>query len=182
MKEVVQSLVDDGLVDTDKIGTSVYFWSFPSKATATRKRRLEEAEAATTKAEDRLDAAKKRAQEVAKGREDTKDRREGLASLIQLKARKEELEAEITKYQDCDPEVLDRLRGETKMAREGANRWTDNIYSLHSWIGKRGGIFLTSAITTKFGIFPLGQKFPSVSTADLNKQFGIPDDLDYFST
>lgn len=28
----MQSLVDDGLVDTDRIGTSNYFWSFPSKA------------------------------------------------------------------------------------------------------------------------------------------------------
>jgi hypothetical protein len=26
VKEVLQSLVDDNLVDTDKIGTSVYFW------------------------------------------------------------------------------------------------------------------------------------------------------------
>ena len=33
VKEVVQSLVDDSLVDTDKIGTSIYFWAFPSKAT-----------------------------------------------------------------------------------------------------------------------------------------------------
>ena len=32
VKEVLQSLVDDGMVDTDKIGTSVYFWAFPSKA------------------------------------------------------------------------------------------------------------------------------------------------------
>ena len=32
VKEIVTSLVDDGLVDTDKIGTSVYFWAFPSKA------------------------------------------------------------------------------------------------------------------------------------------------------
>lgn len=29
VKEVVQCLVDDGLVDTDKIGTSIYFWAFP---------------------------------------------------------------------------------------------------------------------------------------------------------
>jgi predicted transcriptional regulator len=29
VKDVVQGLVDDGLVDTDKIGTSVYFWAFP---------------------------------------------------------------------------------------------------------------------------------------------------------
>ena len=30
--EVLQSLVDDGLVEKDKVGTSVYFWSFPSNA------------------------------------------------------------------------------------------------------------------------------------------------------
>ena len=32
VKEVLQSLVDDSMVDTDKIGTSIYFWAFPSKA------------------------------------------------------------------------------------------------------------------------------------------------------
>ena len=32
VKEIVTSLVDDGMVDTDKIGPSVYFWAFPSKA------------------------------------------------------------------------------------------------------------------------------------------------------
>ena len=32
VKEVLQSLVDDSMVDTEKIGTSVYFWALPSKA------------------------------------------------------------------------------------------------------------------------------------------------------
>ena len=42
VKEVLQSLVDDGLVDTDRIGTSNYFWSFPSKASnIVRKRESE---------------------------------------------------------------------------------------------------------------------------------------------
>ena len=44
VKDVVTSLVDDGLVDTEKIGTSVYFWAFPSKASHTRKRKLVMAE------------------------------------------------------------------------------------------------------------------------------------------
>ncbi|KAG1829041.1 Mnd1 family-domain-containing protein [Suillus subalutaceus] len=30
-KEVLQSLVDDGLVQGDKIGASNFFWSFPSQ-------------------------------------------------------------------------------------------------------------------------------------------------------
>ena len=29
VKDVVTSLVDDGLVDSEKIGTSIYFWAFP---------------------------------------------------------------------------------------------------------------------------------------------------------
>jgi hypothetical protein len=44
VKDVVTSLVDDGLVDTEKICTSVYFWAFPSKASQARKRKLEIAE------------------------------------------------------------------------------------------------------------------------------------------
>lgn len=30
VKDVLQSLVDDGLVTVEKIGTSNYYWSFPS--------------------------------------------------------------------------------------------------------------------------------------------------------
>jgi hypothetical protein len=31
IKDVVQSLVDDGLVELEKIGSANYYWSFPSK-------------------------------------------------------------------------------------------------------------------------------------------------------
>ena len=32
VKDVLQSLVDDGLVKCEKIGTSNYFWSYPGDA------------------------------------------------------------------------------------------------------------------------------------------------------
>lgn len=32
IKDVLQGLVDDSLVDSDRIGTSNYYWAFPSKA------------------------------------------------------------------------------------------------------------------------------------------------------
>ena len=35
VKEVLQSLVDDNLVDSERIGTSNYFWAYPSKAVHT---------------------------------------------------------------------------------------------------------------------------------------------------
>ena len=32
VKDVLQGLVDDGMVNSDRIGTSNYFWAFPSEA------------------------------------------------------------------------------------------------------------------------------------------------------
>lgn len=42
VKEVLQSLVDDNMVDCERVGTSNYYWAFPSKALHARKRKLEE--------------------------------------------------------------------------------------------------------------------------------------------
>ncbi len=39
-QDVNQSLVDDGLVDMDKIGSSNFFWSFPSKVAVTKQNRV----------------------------------------------------------------------------------------------------------------------------------------------
>ena len=55
VKDVVTSLVDDGLVDTEKIGTSVYFWALPSKASQARKRKLEMAEEKSLKVRERCE-------------------------------------------------------------------------------------------------------------------------------
>jgi len=39
VKEVLDSLLADSIVDTDKIGTSVLYWAFPSKASQLVRRR-----------------------------------------------------------------------------------------------------------------------------------------------
>jgi hypothetical protein len=42
IKDVVQSLVDDRLVDVEKIGSGNYYWAFPSKALVAVRSRAEE--------------------------------------------------------------------------------------------------------------------------------------------
>ena len=78
--------------------------------------------------------------------------------LADLDAQKADLEATVKKYKDSDPKVLEVLAEETKLSKTATNRWTDNIYNIQSWIDK---------------------KFPGISVQDLNKQFGVPEDLDY---
>lgn len=42
VKDVLQSLVDDNMVDCERVGTSNYYWAFPSKALNARKHKLED--------------------------------------------------------------------------------------------------------------------------------------------
>ena len=158
VKDVLQSLVDDDMVDTEKIGTSVYFWAFPSKATVNRKRKLSDLQDKMSITSKKVDETKKSIILALEGREDTEERSVRLKKLKQMKEKKRELESSLQNYRDCDPQVLEKLRREIVLSKDATNRWTDNVYSLHSWIGKM---------------------FPSIAINDLNQQFGIPEDLDY---
>ena len=40
VKDVLQSLVDDDMINSDKIGSSVYFWSFPSNSLVVKQKKL----------------------------------------------------------------------------------------------------------------------------------------------
>jgi len=158
VKDVVMSLVNDDLVDSEKIGTSVYFWAFPSKATANRKRKLSDLNEKIAKSSKSYNDTMGNIDKASEGRENSDERNTCLGKLNALKERKIEIESKLQMYRDCDPEVLKEMQREIIQSNQASNRWTDNIYSLHSWIE---------------------QKFPSISINDLDKQFGIPEDLDY---
>ena len=85
--------------------------------------------------------------------------KEILEEVAELEAQKELLKNKIRKYEGCDPEVLDKFNNDAESAKEAINRWTDNIFAVQSWIGK---------------------KFPGVNPQDMSKQFEIPEDLDYY--
>lgn len=85
------------------------------------------------------------------------DRDTILKELTQKETLCKEQEKELERYRECDPEVLENMQKETVMAKEGANRWTDNVFTIKSWCVR------------KFG---LEEKM-------IDKNFGIPEDFDY---
>lgn len=157
VKEVLQSLVDDNLVDTDKIGTSIYFWAYPSKAMHTRKQKLQQLTEQISECEKKIASTTKLLKQANIGREQSDDRETILQELAQQEKLCKELEKELERYRECDPEVLENMQKETLMAKEGANRWTDNVFTIKSWCVR------------KFG---LEEKM-------IDKNFEIPEDFDY---
>ncbi|KAJ8382692.1 hypothetical protein SKAU_G00034700 [Synaphobranchus kaupii] len=157
VKDVLQSLVDDNMVDCERVGTSNYYWAFPSKALHARKRRLDELEKQLSDAKQRKTTSQKAVETAKVGRQDTEERASLQKELQSLREQRAQLKAEVEQYRECDPEVLQEIRKSSGTAKEAANRWTDNVFSIKSW-AKR-----------KFGF----------EDSRIDKTFGIPEEFDY---
>ena len=54
VKEVVQSLVDDNLVNCEKVGSSSYYWSFKSQVLNVKQNKLTELQKQLSETEEKL--------------------------------------------------------------------------------------------------------------------------------
>jgi len=159
IKDILTSLVDDGQVDSEKIGTSVYYWSFPSKAIKNRKETLANIEKETG-SETTKNALMKEKLERFKATDDDDEKRQQLQEeCMDLEAQKSKLLKELELYKENDPELFNGLKLSTEASKKACNRWIENIFSLKSW---------------------LKNKF-RIDESVIDKQFEIPSDLDYIS-
>ncbi|XP_031827621.1 meiotic nuclear division protein 1 homolog [Nomia melanderi] len=157
VKDILQALVDDGLVRSEKIGTSVYFWTFPGQNITAIEQRISEASKKIVEAEFKLQKLKELCSKEQIGKENTEERQILLHELEELKEQENQLKIQVAKFSDSDPEVTAKLSKKAQEYKDAANVWTDNIFALQSWCKNK---------------FDIPEK-------SLNKQFNIPDDLDY---
>ena len=80
-----------------------------------------------------------------------------LISYKKLQEKNAELSKVYEQYKECDPEIINQMKEQSKTALEAANRWTDNVFAVRSWC------------TRKFGM----------DGKMIDKQFSIPEDFDY---
>ncbi|XP_069878341.1 meiotic nuclear division protein 1 homolog isoform X3 [Dipodomys merriami] len=109
VKEVLQSLVDDGMVDCERIGTSNYYWAFPSKALHARKRKLEVLESQLSEGSQKHAHLQKSIEKAKIGRQDTEERTMLIKELSSLRDQREQCKAEVEKYKECDPQVVEEI-------------------------------------------------------------------------
>mmetsp|Transcript_106470 Transcript_106470/g.159257 ORF Transcript_106470/g.159257 Transcript_106470/m.159257 type:complete len:211 (+) Transcript_106470:128-760(+) len=142
--DVHQSLIDDGLVEKEKIGGSNYCWSFKAKkdrmAQKTHEQTLKQVEELKPKVEEASAklADAKRGREEVEGAEET--RASKLARLGQLSKKKAAIEAELETLKANDPAALADLEKELKLVTSAANRWTDNIFECKTYLVKKRGM------------------------------------------
>lgn len=77
--------------------------------------------------------------DAAASLEDGPEREENLKKLEALKTKKEDLEKEIESLKEFDPVVLKELYRKVKLAKQSADRWTDALLLLKSYLVKTWG-------------------------------------------
>ncbi|KAI0769798.1 meiotic nuclear division protein 1 [Trametes elegans] len=130
VKEVLQSLVDDGLVQMDKIGSSNFFWSFPSQRGAMMQNRLSAVQDTNTSLRNQLDELRSAAEVEKASRPESAQRAQALEQLSALKKEHAQLEAELKAYGACDLAKVEEKKRAVVLAKEAALRWTDNYVML----------------------------------------------------
>jgi hypothetical protein len=155
VREVLDSLISDYLVESDKIGAANFYWSLPSRAyqgLVTKRDELKEAI-------DKLETERQRiGSEITLAKEGKQDCQERSEKLEKLKSLKSQLRSgELESYQRNDPSRLESVMQQSDHWKNEANRWTDNIFICKEWLKKR---------------------LVSVTESEINENFGIPEDMD----
>lgn len=139
VKEHNQSLVDDGIVLSDKIGSSNFFWSFPSK---TSRDRLLQKESILCKIDNQhktITTLKEKIQEARCLRIGV-DRKLKMQTLTNLIHNDKQLTEALENEKVNDPEEIKRVQCQVAVCKSAADRWTDNIWALKGYLTKKKGM------------------------------------------
>jgi len=157
VKDIVQALCDDSEIKNDKIGISNYFWCFPSDELNNRNVKMDKLNTEIESSKRKRESIQSEIGEAGKGREESESRAAKLQKLAELQKANVDMRKELQQFADNNPLLVQAMKEDAQTAKEAANRWTDNIFSLRSYC------------SSNFNI----------DADTFNKSFEIPEDLDY---
>ena len=128
-------------VESDKIGSGMFYWSFPAKAVAALKADEDAALAACARDEPAAAAAEARraALEKSVSIADAERRAAKEAEYEGALQRAAALKADVAAKAEFDPALIEALENKVKIAKAGADRWTSNMLELRSIFIKKYG-------------------------------------------
>ncbi|EGR29606.1 hypothetical protein IMG5_152360 [Ichthyophthirius multifiliis] len=140
VKDVLVSLMSDGLVDSDKIGSSNFYWSLPSQTYVVLQQRLKEIEQKTKESIQKKEELENQFEEAIKGKGVSEERNERLQKLKEIQENYKKKLEKLEKYQRFDPERINQLKKDVNLIKQKANLWTDNIFAVKQYVQKQFNI------------------------------------------
>ncbi|XP_074605495.1 meiotic nuclear division protein 1 homolog [Brevipalpus obovatus] len=154
VKDVLKELVGCDEVDTDKIGSSTYYWSFPSKKSQSMKIKVEELRKKVGELE--ASVAEKRQLFDNMDEEGIKERLDKKCQIDRLKIERNVKKKNFDSLKANDPAFMGRMKMEIPNILEELNLWGGNIEAVRTYMRNQYGF----------------------EEERFNYNFDIPDDLD----
>jgi hypothetical protein len=139
VKDMNQSLVDDFLVFSDKIGSANFFWSFPSKAYQDQCLRRDSLQASVAAISSSTEANRHQISTERAARSGG-NRTRLLEELVALRGDEKQLDTQLEQLKVNDPDEIRRVEKLALTNKAAADRWTDNLWQIKSYLTKRKGM------------------------------------------
>ena len=116
------------------------YWIFPSQSYVLKKRKLDSLRQTTQTSREEKEKLDEQIAKAKADKPDSEHRFELLKQYEELKTKKDGLVSTLDTLKEHDPETIRQMKEDIKTAVEGANRWTDNIWSMKSFLTRKQGI------------------------------------------
>ncbi|KAI5152328.1 hypothetical protein ENBRE01_2745 [Enteropsectra breve] len=158
LSDMLKAALDEDLINCEKCGNTNIYWAFRFQQHHSSACEIEKTNSEIEGLTEDIKKKKKHLGRLAKDREANPERVELVNVYSSYKAQVEEIENKKKAAEKCSLEQYNSLDKEIEELKKTTNEYTDNIYTMQSFI------------SSKYG----------VNKNDFNKNFSIPDDMDYY--
>lgn len=122
IKDVNQSLVDDDLVHSDKIGAAIFFWSFPAEAFVKKQSERESLLSKIAASKESIIEVNDKIKRAKTSRSD-RDREPKIVKYHELQEEDKKLNKILEENRKNDPVEVKNVLNAAEKVKAGANRW-----------------------------------------------------------
>ena len=134
VKDLLAGITADNLLETEKIGSSSFYWSLPNRVYDAKKKQFERENANIEKAKNEIESLKQKIEENKSIRVENDERKKNLEELAELENQKKEYLKILKDFESKDPEKYEKYKNATKNMGQLNDFWVDNIYTIEQWM------------------------------------------------
>ena len=134
VKDLLAGITADNLLESEKIGSSAFYWSLPNRVYEAKKKQLEREKANIENAKNELENLEKKIEENKATRIENEERKKNMDEYKELERQKKEYLDILKDFESKDPEKYDKYINATKSMGQLNDFWVDNIYTVEQWL------------------------------------------------
>ena len=134
VKDLLAGIIADNLLESERIGSSAFYWSLPNRVYDAKKKQLERENANIENAKNEIENLKQKIEENKAVRIENEERKKNLEELSELENQKKEYLKILKDFESKDPEKYEKYKNTTKNMSQLNDFWVDNIYTIEQWM------------------------------------------------